>query len=1073
MQTDKVSLLGSEALQIGEAGEFDYSGTQAIKALKEEGRKVILVNPNIATIQTSRELVDRVYFLPVSADFVARIIEKEKPEGILLSFGGQTALNCGIALHRQEILKKHNVHILGSPIEAIFSTEDRALFANSITSLGLKVARGCSATTVKEAIAIAHGIGYPVMIRAGYALGGSGSGVVRNEVQLTNLLENAFSLTTQVIIEESLWGWKEIEYEVVRDRLNNCVTVCNMENMDPVGIHTGESIVVAPSQTLSNDDYFRLRDISIQVIKHLKIIGECNIQFALNPHSNDYRIIEVNARLSRSSALASKATGYPLAYIACKLALGNTLPEIKNSITGSTSAFFEPALDYLVVKMPRWDLDKFSHTTNVIGSDMQSVGEVMSIGRNFPEAIQKAARMLNDGYKGVLDKEFNHQKKSTLLKQLKNPTTIRLFTICSALLVGITVKQIAKYTSIDLWFLGQLAQIVDVYKELQIMPLSRTMFIKAKQFGFSDEQIGQVKELSEEKVRKLRQKYKILPFIKQIDTLAGEFPARTNYLYLTYHGSSSDYQPKYNKKTIVIGSGPYAIGTSVEFDWCAVNTVNSLRRLGHKTIMLNCNPETVSTDYDYCDSLYFEELTRERVLDICEIEKAPVVLSVGGQIPNNLGAFLAKHQVPILGTQSNYIERAENRQYFSRLLDKLHIAQPRWQKAFSKTQTLKSAIKLGFPLLIRPSFVLSGKAMVVVETVNQLEDYLNDLQLDLEAHPLVMTQYIYGGTECDVDGVAGHGQVIVSFISEHIEPPGVHSGDASLIFPPHILSPETQKEIIAITKIIVSALEIHGPFNVQFIVAEDTIYVIECNVRASRSFPFVSKVSGVNLIELATKVVMGKKITKLKSIKFKHVGVKVPQFSFRKIKGADPILKVEMSSTGEVAAFGNSAHEAYLTALLGTGIKYPIKNSVFISLGGARVKSAFLRHIKRLVDLKFTIYSTVGTAFFLKEQHIPVERVGKLHENVHPNFLDLLKNQQFAFAVVIPENYTETLSWKYKQSISDGFMMRRTAIDMGIPVFTTLRLAEFFVESIFQYSPDTLTVKSWNEYSVLNYGGSI
>ena len=906
----KVLLLGSGALKIGEAGEFDYSGTQAIKALKEEGKEVILVNPNIATIQTSEGGADRIYFLPVTPYFVEKIIAKEKPDAILLSFGGQTALNCGIELHRKGILRRHAVDILGTPIQAIIDTEDRELFAKRLHRIGLKTAKGKVVTSVGEGLALAKQLGYPVMLRTGFALGGTGSGVAQNAKVLRLLLANAFALGSQVILEECLYGWKEVEYEVVRDRDDNCVTVCNMENFDPVGIHTGESIVVAPSQTLNDREYYMLRRISIDTIRELGIVGECNIQFALHPETGEYRIIEVNARLSRSSALASKATGYPLAYVAAKLALGKTLPELRNTVTKCTSAFFEPALDYVVVKIPRWDLEKYEGVDPTIGSEMKSVGEVMSIARTFKEAIQKGVRMLNQGYEGVIDETLMRLSGAAIRKRLSTPDAKRLFVICAALARGITTKEIATLTGIDPWYLFSLERIVATYRRLMREPLKPELLADAKRQGFSDAQIARFGESSEDAVRRLRMRYAIKPYVKRIDTMAGEFPAKTNYVYMTYAARSSDHIPTKEKKVIVLGGGPYAIGTSVEFDWCAVTTVARLRHHGIKTVMVNCNPETVSTDYDHSDYLYFEELSLERVRDIYDLEKSPLMLSVGGQIPNNLAPKLDRLGIPILGSDAKTIVAAEDRHAFSKLLDALDIAQPAWEEAHSVVHSLTMAKKIGFPVLLRPSFVLSGRAMLVIENEAQLTAYLKHLDLDIRRHPLVISRFLQGATECDFDGVAGRGSIIASALSEHVEHGGVHSGDATLVLPAFSLSPAVQKDIADAARRIVRELRVNGPFNIQFLVSHGIPYVIECNLRASRSFPFVSKVVRENFISLATDVALGKHVKPVSEKPMRAVAVKVPQFSFKRLRGADPVLRVEMSSTGEVAAFGRDKYEA-------------------------------------------------------------------------------------------------------------------------------------------------------------------
>ncbi|HUD19622.1 MAG TPA: carbamoyl-phosphate synthase (glutamine-hydrolyzing) large subunit [Patescibacteria group bacterium] len=1064
-QIQKVLILGSGALKIGEAGEFDYSGTQAIKALKEEGKTVILINPNIATIQTSEGLADSVYFLPVTSDFVERVIAKEKPDGILLSFGGQTALNCGIELHNSGVLTKYHVDILGTPIEAVIDTEDRELFAKRLERIGLKTAKGKIAKSVEEGLAIAGSFGYPIMLRTGYALGGTGSGVAENKQILSELLTNAFATNSQVILEECLYGWKEVEYEVVRDQDDNCITVCNMENFDPVGIHTGESIVIAPSQTLTNDEYYNLRQIAIDTIREFKIVGECNIQYALNPKNGDYRIIEVNARLSRSSALASKATGYPLAYIAAKLALGRKLPELENSVTKKTSAFFEPALDYVVVKIPRWDLEKYTNVDLHIGSEMKSVGEVMSIARTFKEAIQKAVRMINQGYEGVIDPSLMGLDKSTIKKRLKKPDAKRLFIVSAALARGISVEEIYALTGIDPWFLYSLRRVVDTYVRLvSEKELSSDLLADAKRQGFSDKQIALFRKSTEDDVRSVRVMMGIVPFIKHIDTMAGEFPAKTNYLYMTYAARSSDYEPAPEDKVIVLGGGPYSIGTSVEFDWCAVNTVMTLKKFGKKTVMINCNPETVSTDYDNTDYLYFEELTLERVMDIYDKERSPFIVAVGGQIPNNLALKLAEHKIPLLGSDAKTIMKAEDRQVFSKLLDHLGIAQPEWSEAKSFDQSLKMAKKIGFPVLIRPSFVLSGKAMLVIEAEKQLEEYLAGVDADTRNSSLVMTKFIEGATECDFDGVADHGRLIVYALSEHVENGGVHSGDATLVLPPMTLSEDMQAVIKKDAEAIVKELKVSGPFNIQFLVHKSRPFVIECNLRASRSIPFVSKATGVNFITLATRVALGKKVKPIIMKRMHHVTVKVPQFSFKRLRGADPVLRVEMSSTGEVAAFGADIHEAYLKALLATGTRYPEHKAVFLSLGGSAQKQNFLAAAKLLRSMGYTLYATAGTNDFLRGEGVSSVKVHKLHEGLHPHYADLLKARKIGFSVVLPERFTDASRSRVTRGFTDGYLMRRMSIDLAIPIFTNAESARLFIESMHRYTLSDLKVLAWNEY---------
>ena len=1064
----KILLLGSGALKIGEAGEFDYSGTQAIKALKEEGKTVVLVNPNIATIQTSKGLADEIYFLPVTAYFVAKVIEKEKPDGIFLSFGGQTALNCGIDLYRQGMLEKHHVEILGTPIQAIIDTEDRKKFVERLTAIGLQTANGKTVDTLKDGLEFAQSLGYPVMLRTGFALGGTGSGIARTPAALQKLLVNALTTAPQVIIEECLYGWKEVEYEVVRDAADNCITVCNMENLDPVGIHTGESIVIAPSQTLTNAEYYSLRDIAIRTIRELGIVGECNIQYALDPATGDYRIIEVNARLSRSSALASKATGYPLAYIAAKLALGKTLPDLPNAVTKKTSAFFEPALDYVVVKMPRWDLAKYRNVDTTIGSEMKSVGEVMSIGRTFKEAIQKAVRMLGLGHDGVMDTDTLKDSVSTLRKRLKQPDSQRIFVVAAALAKGVTVAEIYRLTGIDQWYIYSLARIVLTYEALKrAVSLSTDLLADAKRQGFSDAQIGLLSRKLELDIRSIRKLHHIVPVVKRIDTMAGEFPAATNYFYMTYAASISDHTPTREKKVAVLGAGPYAIGTSVEFDWCAVNTVAALRANHVKSIMINCNPETVSTDYDHSDYLYFEELSLERVLDIWDLEHAPFIVSVGGQIPNNLAPRLHAQGVPLLGSDADTILRAEDRYRFGRLLDTLFIAQPAWSEVRNNVmkQAIEQAKKIGFPVLLRPSFVLSGKAMLVIESEKQLSLYLHALGENAKKYSVVMTKFLQGATECDLDGVAQNGTVLVSALSEHVEKGGVHSGDATLVFPTFTISETVQKHIAQQVAAIVKALAVHGPFNIQFLIAGGIPYVIECNLRASRSFPFVSKALGRNFISIATDVALGKHCRPLPTRTLTYYTVKVPQFSFRRLRGADPVLRVEMSSTGEVAAMGTDPAEAYLKALLSTGMHYPDQKTVFLSLGGLTGKRIFLQGAGRLQTMGYVLYATHGTHEFLSHEGIPCLLVEKLHEAKHPNYQDLVQQKKIGFAVVLPERFTETTKTEMTKGASDGYLMRRMSIDWGIPIFTNAESALFFVESLQKYRTSDLEIKPWGEYS--------
>jgi carbamoyl-phosphate synthase large subunit len=1069
-----ILLLGSGAIKIGEAGEFDYSGTQAIKALKEAGKRVVLVNPNVATIQTSAGLADEVYFLPVTGQFVSKVIEKERPDGIILSFGGQTALNCGLSLADSGVLEKFGVRVLGTPIETIRATEDRELFAERLKRINLKTAHGGIVKSVSDGLVLAAGIGYPVMIRAGFALGGAGSGIAETEEELTELLTKALATTGQVIVEECLWGWKELEYEVVRDSADNCMVVCNMENFDPVGIHTGESIVIAPSQTLTNDEYFFLRQSAIDAIRELGVVGECNIQFALHPKKHEVRVIEVNARLSRSSALASKATGYPIAYIAAKLALGVTLPELGNAVTGKTSAFFEPALDYIVVKIPRWDLDKYRNVAPAIGSEMKSVGEVMSIGRSFEEAIQKAARMLNDGYLGVIDPGFGNESKEALLEKIKRPDSMRLFSVCSALRAGATVSEIAELTGIDAWFLSKLESIVSVYSRLaDKKPLSQALLRTSKRSGFSDAQIAAIRGRTEHEIMSIRKKQGITPFVKRIDTMAGEFPAVTNYLYMTYNADSHDRVPLEGEdKVIVIGCGPYAVGTSVEFDWCAVNAATAVREAGKKAVIINCNPETVSTDYDMSDYLYFEELTLERVTDIHAIEQAPVVVSVGGQVPNNLAPKIAALGIPILGTTAEDILRAEDRKQFSELLDSISVQQPEWMEARSFKEATSFSARVGYPVLVRPSFVLSGKGMRVIETDDEFGEYLDGLPKALREHPLVISKYIHGAKECDVDGVAQSGTVLVSAISEHVEHGGVHSGDAAMVLPPHTLTRKVQEEIREKTASIVRALGVSGPFNIQYLYGKGNLFVIECNLRASRSFPFVSKVTGTNFITLSTQVFLGIQDVD-QSDRFPEppfTAVKVPQFSYHKLRGADPVTGVEMNSTGEVMGLGRNPYDAYLSGILATGVNYPDRKAAFISLGGLDGKLRFFRYVRRLAEAGFTLYASSGTGLFLRENGIDARTVGKIHEGIHPNVSDLMGSKAIDFAVVTPETSSKVPRRRIRAGMTDGYIMRRMAIDLGIPVFTNPDSGAFFVESVLRMKPDAIPVQSWQAYRVQGNG---
>lgn len=1073
----KVLLLGSGALKIGEAGEFDYSGSQAAKALKEEGIQTILINPNIATIQTSRHFVDQIYFLPVTPFFVEKVIRKEKPDGILLGFGGQTALNCGLSLSARGILKKHEVMVLGTPISAIEKTEDRLLFRTSIEKLGFKVPKSIVCKRISEVEKIKRSITYPVIVRSGFSLGGLGSGVAWNAKELLAISQQSLTLASQILVEEYLEHWKELEYEVVRDKDDNTIIVCNMENFDPMGIHTGESIVVAPSQTLTNSEYHFLREIAISVVKSLPIIGECNIQFALSPKDGDYRIIEVNARLSRSSALASKATGYPLAYVACKLALGYTLPEIPNQVTQATTAFFEPALDYVVVKIPRWDFLKFKDMDEIIGSEMQSVGEVMAIGRSFEEALQKAVRSLDLDYEGVISDELDvgeiqKRKGKIVLKNLL-PTPSRLYNIVFNLFYNQSLKEIYTESGVDMWFLSRLKTIVDFYKrmipEARTKKLSAETLSFAKKLGFSDYQIGEIFGQNAESIRTTRKKLGITPKVCQIDTLAGEFPAITNYLYLSYHREQGDIEGGEKNQVAIIGGGPYQIGSSVEFDWCAVNSVITSKKLGYYPIMINSNPETVSTDYDISSKLYFEELTLERILDIADFEGCPFIVSVGGQIPNSLAPSLKKHGVALLGTSPTSIDMGEDREKFSALLDKLDVKQPLWRRLTSKDDALSFAHSIGYPVLIRPSYVLSGRAMMVAYSEKVFETYFGQGQTVINSvYPVVISKFMRGAKELDFDAVSQNGEIIVSAISEHVEHAGVHSGDATLVLPSFSLSDKAKKEIEVISQKIAKALSIHGPFNIQFLVAENgekepDISVIEANLRASRSFPFVSKVFGINFIEIATKIMLGEKMKPQKVDNPSYVGIKVPHFSFTRLRQADPVLRVEMASTGEVACFGRDLYEAYLKALLSTGISLPSRTAL-LSLGGEEGKERLLTAAHVLKKMGFSLYATRNTSEFLKTHNIPAQFVYKVHESGKPNVVDLIKKKKVSLVINLSDRSDLGVKELTKQ-ITDGYLIRRAAVDANIPLFTKVTSARLFVAALSRYSLDTLEVKSLADYS--------
>lgn len=1052
----KVLLLGSGGLKIGQAGEFDYSGSQAIKAMKEEGIEVVLMNPNIATVQTDQKLADTVYFLPLTEEFATKVIEKEKPDAIFLSFGGQTALNLGLALEEHGVLKKHKVRVLGTPVSSIRDTEDRDLFVARLKEIDVKTAKSRGAKNIDDAVRAARDIKYPVMIRSGFALGGEGSGIVKSEAELRAKLTEVFRSVPQVLIEENLGGWKEVEYEVVRDGADNCITVCNMENIDPMGIHTGESIVVAPSQTLSNRDYHMLREVAIKTIRHLGIVGECNIQYALDPVSGDYRVIEVNARLSRSSALASKATGYPLAFVAAKIGLGYTLTDLRNSVTKKTTACFEPALDYVVLKMPRWDLAKFENSVPKIGTEMKSVGEVMAIGRSFEEVLQKAIRMLNTGATGFTAQKNGNFKIANPRKEIKEPTTRRIYAIAQALRSGMSTKQIHALSKIDMWFLEKMRHITDIEKALKKKRITPELMREAKRAGFSDLQIALCTNSTEDKVRALRKKLKIVPSIKQIDTLAGEFPAKTNYLYLTYHGSEHDIE-RATKQMAVLGSGPYCIGSSVEFDWSCVQALRTLKKEGFSTIMINSNPETVSTDYDMSDRLYFDELTLERILDIVEFEKPEgVVISTGGQIPNNLAMPLLEHDVPVIGTSPKDIDRAEDRHVFSKTLDTLGIDQPQWAELTSIAQAKKTAAHLGYPVLVRPSYVLSGAAMSVAYDEQMLTAFLKKAVSISSDHPVVISKYIENAREIEIDGVAAKGKLMLYAITEHVENAGTHSGDATVVLPPQRTYLETIRRAKSTAKLIIKELNITGPFNIQFLAKDNHLQVIEANVRASRSFPFVSKVTGYNFIEIATKAMLGMDVHgDYRTVELDTVAVKSPQFSFNRIKGADPRTSVEMASTGEVACFGDSYAEALIKSMLAAGFRLPKKN-VLLSLGGEENKVKLLPAIQLLKEMGFIFFATEHTSDFLTSHKIKNTKVFKLHQKRKPNVSDLLMSGDLDLIINI-----QTRALKPTQ---DGFHVRRKAIDMNIPLITNRQLAEAFVFALHEVDGAMQHIRDWSSY---------
>ena len=1067
---NKVLLLGSGALKIGEAGEFDYSGSQALKAFKEEGIYTVLINPNIATIQTSENIADRVYLLPVTPDFVEQVIERERPDGILLAFGGQTALNCGVALFRAGVLEKYNIQVLGTPVQSIIDTEDRDLFVKKLDEIGVKTIKSHAVTNVEDAKAMAHELGYPVIIRPAFTLGGLGSGFCDNDEEMDQLAKKAFSYSPQILVEKSLKGWKEIEYEVVRDRYNNCITVCNMENFDPLGIHTGESIVVAPTQTLTSAEVNKLRELAIRIVRHVGIVGECNVQFAFDTDSEDYRVIEVNARLSRSSALASKATGYPLAFVAAKLGLGYGLPQLKNSVTHSTSACFEPTLDYVVCKLPRWDLGKFKSVSRELGSSMKSVGEVMAIGRTFEEIIQKGLRMIGQGMHGfVANKEFEVED---IDHELSVATDKRIFVIAHALKKGYTVERINELTKIDKWFIDKLKNIINIESELsqynQISEVPDQLMLDAKKKGFSDFQIARTvtkcsSDVIEEmilEVRAWRKSRNIVPYVKQIDTLAGEFPAQTNYLYLTYNGTSHDIDfAKDGNSVIVLGSGAYRIGSSVEFDWCSVNAINTIRQNGYKSIMINYNPETVSTDYDMCDRLYFDELTLERVLDVTDLE-APkgVIVSVGGQIPNNLAMRLDQEKVNILGTSAEDIDRAEDRHKFSAMLDEAGIDQPRWREMTSLEDIYDFVDKVGFPVLVRPSYVLSGAAMNVVSNREELEHFLTLATNVSKKYPVVVSEFVQNAKEVEIDAVAKDGEIIVYAISEHVEFAGVHSGDATMVFPAQKMYVETMRRIKKITRQIAKGLHISGPFNIQFLAKDNDIKVIECNLRASRSFPFVSKVLKVNFIDIATRIMLGLpvEVPHKSFFELDYVGIKAPQFSFSRLQKADPVLGVEMASTGEVGCIGEDYYEAILKSMLSVGYKIPERN-VLLSTGDSRSKIEMVAPAKALQERGYNIFATKGTAKYLEEHGVKATVLYWPDQNETPNTLEYIKEKKIDLVVNIPKNLS-------KDELNNDYTIRRSAIDYNIPLITNARLAAAFIMAFCKLSREDIKIKSWNEY---------
>ena len=1067
----KVLLLGSGALKIGEAGEFDYSGSQALKALREEGVYTVLINPNIATVQTSEGVADQIYFLPVQPYFVERVIEKERPDGILLAFGGQTALNCGVELYKSGVLEKYNVRVLGTPVQAIMDTEDRELFVDKLNEIDVKTIKSEACETIEQARKAAATLGYPVILRAAYALGGLGSGFCDNEEELDKLAEKAFSFSPQVLVEKSLKGWKEIEYEVVRDRYDNCITVCNMENFDPLGIHTGESIVIAPSQTLTNSEYHKLRALAIKIVRHIGIVGECNVQYAFDPKSEDYRVIEVNARLSRSSALASKATGYPLAFVAAKLGMGYGLFELKNSVTKTTSAFFEPALDYVVCKIPRWDLSKFRGVDKELGSSMKSVGEVMAIGRNFEEAIQKGLRMIGQGMHGFV--ENKELEIDDIDAALREPTDKRVFIISKAMHKGYTIDQIHDLTKIDKWFLQKLKHIIDIDERMKALKsinnLGKELLREAKVYGFTDFQIARAVGLEAELhsmakaglvVRNLRKSYGILPYVKQIDTLAAEYPAQTNYLYITYSAVAHDINFLGDKRSIIVlGSGAYRIGSSVEFDWCGVQALQTIRKEGYRSVMINYNPETVSTDYDMCDRLYFDELTFERVMDIIDMENPHgVIVSTGGQIPNNLAMRLDEQHVPILGTSAKDIDNAEDRAKFSSMLTRNGINQPEWSALTSMNDISKFIDRVGFPVLVRPSYVLSGAAMNVCSNAEELDRFLKLAANVSEDHPVVVSRFIEHAKEIEMDAVAKNGEIIAYAISEHIEFAGVHSGDATIQFPPQKLYVETVRRIKRVSRQIAKELHISGPFNIQFMARDNDILVIECNLRASRSFPFVSKVLKINLIEIATKVMLGLPVEKPHKSLFDldYVGIKASQFSFNRLQKADPVLGVDMASTGEVGCIGEDTSCALLKSMLSVGYRIPEK-TVLLSTGSAKQKAEMLDAARMLVDHGYKLYATGGTSRYLTENGIANTIVYWPSEDSQPQALDMLHNHEIDMVVNIPKNLSAG-------ELTNGYKIRRAAIDLNVPLITNSRLASAFISAFCNMPIDGIAIKSWSEY---------